>query len=39
MPDVLLYTDTERNAALRHELPITIADPFGYAEVGGQAPS
>ncbi|WP_445150597.1 M24 family metallopeptidase [Baekduia sp. Peel2402] len=37
MPDVLLYSDTERSAALRHELPITIADPFGYAEVGGKA--
>jgi Xaa-Pro aminopeptidase len=37
MADVFLYSDTERSAALRHELPITIADPFGYAEVDGQA--
>ena len=37
MPDVFLYSDTERSAALRHELPVTIADPFGYAEVGGKA--
>ena len=37
MADVFLYSDTERSAALRHELPITIADPFGYAEVGGKA--
>jgi Xaa-Pro aminopeptidase len=36
MPDVLLYSDTERNAALRHEIPIAIGDPFGYAEVGGR---
>jgi Xaa-Pro aminopeptidase len=36
MPDVLLYNDTERNAALRHEIPIAIGDPFGYAEVGGR---
>ncbi|HEY6762717.1 MAG TPA: M24 family metallopeptidase [Baekduia sp.] len=37
MPDVLLYSDTERSAALRHEIPISIGDPFGYAEVGGRA--
>jgi Xaa-Pro aminopeptidase len=37
MSDLLLYSDTERSATLRHELPITIADPFGYAEVDGQA--
>jgi Xaa-Pro aminopeptidase len=36
MADVFLYSDTERSAALRHELPITIADPFGYAEVNGK---
>src|SRR3954468_21156788 len=37
MPDVLLYADTERSAALRHEIPIAIGDPFGYAEVDGRA--
>ena len=37
MPDLLLYGDTQRSAALRHELPISIPDPFLYAEVGGQA--
>jgi Xaa-Pro aminopeptidase len=37
MSDVLLYSDTERSAALRHEIPTVIADPFGYAEVGGKA--
>jgi Xaa-Pro aminopeptidase len=36
MPDVLLYGDTERSPALRHEIPIVIGDPFLYAEVGGQ---
>jgi Xaa-Pro aminopeptidase len=36
MPDVFLYNDTERSAALRHEIPIAIGDPFGYAEVGGR---
>jgi Xaa-Pro aminopeptidase len=34
--DVLLYGDTERSAALRHEVPIAIGDPFLYAEVGGR---
>jgi Xaa-Pro aminopeptidase len=37
VPDLLLYGDTERSAAMRHELPISIPDPFLYAEVGGQA--
>jgi Xaa-Pro aminopeptidase len=36
MPDVLIYGDTERSAALRHELPVTIIDPFLYAEVDGR---
>jgi Xaa-Pro aminopeptidase len=33
--DVLLYGDTQRSAAMRHEIPISIGDPFLYAEVGG----
>src|SRR4051794_23328423 len=37
MADILLYSDTERSAALRHEIPIAIGDPFAYAEVGGRA--
>jgi Xaa-Pro aminopeptidase len=37
MPDLLLYSDTERSASLRHEIPIAIGDPFGYAEVDGRA--
>jgi Xaa-Pro aminopeptidase len=36
MTNVLLYGDTERSAALRHEIPITIIDPFLYAEVDGR---
>jgi Xaa-Pro aminopeptidase len=34
MSDVFLYSDTESSATLRHEIPIAIGDPFGYAEVG-----
>jgi Xaa-Pro aminopeptidase len=36
MPDILLYSDTERSAALRHEIPISVGDPFAYAEVDGK---
>ena len=36
MPTVLLYGDTERSAALRHEIPIAIGDPVLYAEVDGR---
>jgi Xaa-Pro aminopeptidase len=35
--DVLLYADTERSAALRHEIPLAIGDPFLFAEVSGRA--
>jgi Xaa-Pro aminopeptidase len=37
MSDLLLYNDTERSAALRHEIPIPIGDPFLYSEVDGHA--
>jgi Xaa-Pro aminopeptidase len=37
VPDLLLYGDTERNPALRHEIPIPIIDPLLYAEVDGKA--
>jgi Xaa-Pro aminopeptidase len=33
---LLLYGDTERSAALRHEIPIAIGDPFLFAEVDGR---
>ena len=34
---LLLYGDTERNAALRHELPIVVIDPFLFGVVDGRA--
>jgi Xaa-Pro aminopeptidase len=34
--DVLLYGDTERHAALRHELPIAIMDPFLLGLIDGR---
>lgn len=34
--DVLLYGDTERHAALRHELPIVIIDPFLLGVIDGR---
>jgi len=34
--DLLLYGDTARSAALRHEIPVRIIDPFLYAEVSGR---
>lgn len=33
--DVLILGDTERCAELRHELPLSVGDPFLYAEAGG----
>jgi Xaa-Pro aminopeptidase len=37
MRDVLLYGDTQRSPAVRHEIPISIMDALLYAEVGGRA--
>jgi Xaa-Pro aminopeptidase len=34
--DVLVYGDTERSPAMRHEIPVTIGDPFLYVEAGGR---
>jgi Xaa-Pro aminopeptidase len=34
--DVFLWADSERSAAMRHEIPLAVGDPFGYAEVGGR---
>jgi Xaa-Pro aminopeptidase len=34
--DVLIYGDTLREPALRHEVPIGIGDAFVYAETGGE---
>ena len=36
MTDYLFYGDTERSAAMRHELPIAILDPFLLGIVGGR---
>jgi Xaa-Pro aminopeptidase len=36
MPTLLLYGDTERNAALRHEIPIAIIDPLLYVQMDGR---
>jgi Xaa-Pro aminopeptidase len=34
--DVLIHGDTHRSAALRHELPLGIPDPFSYFEISGR---
>jgi Xaa-Pro aminopeptidase len=34
--DVLIHGDTHRSAALRHELPLGILDPFSYFELDGR---
>ena len=36
MTALLMHGDTERSAALRHEVPVAIGDPFLFAEVGGR---
>src|SRR4029453_258274 len=35
MAALLLHGDTERSAALRHEIPVAIIDPLLFAEVDG----
>src|SRR3954468_13772804 len=35
VPDVLIYADTIRSPAMRHEVPITVPDPFLYVERDG----
>jgi Xaa-Pro aminopeptidase len=35
MTDILIYSDTVRSPELRHELPLTVPDPFLYAERDG----
>jgi Xaa-Pro aminopeptidase len=34
--DILIHGDTHSSAALRHELPLGIIDPFPYFEVSGR---
>ncbi len=36
MPGLLLFGDTERCAALRHEIPLAIIDPLLFAELDGR---
>ena len=36
MPGLLLFGDTERSAALRHEIPLAIVDALLFAEVDGR---
>jgi Xaa-Pro aminopeptidase len=39
MTALLIYGDTERSAALRHEIPLSIGDPFLFLQAGdGAAP-
>ncbi len=37
MPALLLFGDTERSAALRHEIPIAIGDSLLFVETDGRA--
>src|SRR3954465_15753914 len=38
MGALLIYGDTERSAALRHEVPLAIGDPFLFVGRDGAAP-
>src|SRR6188474_2264552 len=35
VPDVLIYADTVRSPELRHEIPLSVPDPFLYIERNG----
>src|SRR5436190_7159834 len=35
VPEVLIYADTVRSQEMRHEVPLTVPDPFLYAEKDG----
>ena len=35
MPDVLIFGDTVRSPELRHEVPVSVPDPFVYLEQNG----
>jgi Xaa-Pro aminopeptidase len=39
MAAFLIYGDTERSAALRHEVPLAIGDPFLLIQTDGSAPT
>jgi Xaa-Pro aminopeptidase len=36
MTDVLIYADTTRSPAMRHEIPLPVPDPFLYVEHDGR---
>ncbi len=36
MPSLILFGDTVRSAALRHEVPVSIIDPLMWAQVDGR---
>ena len=36
MPAVMLFADTERSPAMRHEVPLAISDPFLFVDTGGR---
>ena len=36
MTDVLIYADSMGNAAMRHEVPVPVPDPFLYVEKDGE---
>ena len=36
MPEYLIYGDTVRSPAMRHEVPLGIGDPFLYLETDGR---
>ena len=35
MPDLLIYADTVRSPEMRHEIPLTVPDPFLFVEHDG----
>jgi Xaa-Pro aminopeptidase len=35
VPDVLIFADTMRSAEMRHEVPVSVPDPFLYVEQRG----
>lgn len=36
VPALLLFSDSERSPAMRHEVPVAIGDPFLFVEVDGR---
>jgi Xaa-Pro aminopeptidase len=36
MPDLLIYADTVRSPEMRHEIPLTVPDPFLFVEHDGR---